>query len=76
MQFMCLIYSNPAELPKPGTEEFGPFHQIQREESSIRQYVYLHCFQRMFESLNDAVQMLYLTRFDQIRNFLVMCARS
>lgn len=25
MQFMCLIYSNPAELPKPGTEEFGPF---------------------------------------------------
>jgi hypothetical protein len=25
MQFMCLIYSNPADLPKPGTEEFGPF---------------------------------------------------
>ena len=25
MQFMCLIYSDPAEAPKPGTEEFGPF---------------------------------------------------
>ncbi|MEP5758535.1 MAG: YciI family protein [Litoreibacter sp.] len=25
MQFMCLIYSDPAKAPKPGTEEFGPF---------------------------------------------------
>lgn len=25
MQFMCLIYSDPAEGPKPGTEEFGPY---------------------------------------------------
>lgn len=25
MQFMCLIYSDPAETPKPGTQEFGSF---------------------------------------------------
>ena len=25
MQFMCLIYSDPANAPKPGTEAFGPF---------------------------------------------------
>ncbi len=25
MQFMCLIYADPTEAPKPGTEEFGPF---------------------------------------------------
>jgi hypothetical protein len=27
MQFMCLIYSDPAEAPKPGTAEWGPFMQ-------------------------------------------------
>jgi hypothetical protein len=27
MQYMCLIYSNEAEDPKPGTPEFGPFMQ-------------------------------------------------
>ncbi len=25
MQFMCLIYADPAAGPQPGTEEFGPF---------------------------------------------------
>lgn len=27
MQFMCLIYSDPAADPQPGTDEFGPFMQ-------------------------------------------------
>lgn len=27
MQFMCLIYSDEAKDPKPGTPEFGPFMQ-------------------------------------------------
>ena len=27
MQYMCLIYSNEAQDPKPGTEAFGPFMQ-------------------------------------------------
>jgi hypothetical protein len=27
MQFMCLIYSDPAKNPQPGTEEFGSYMQ-------------------------------------------------
>ena len=27
MQYICLIYSNENDDPKPGTEEFGPFMQ-------------------------------------------------
>ena len=27
MQFMCLIYSDPAEGPQPGTAEFGAYMQ-------------------------------------------------